>query len=159
MNIPMNEDTLPIILDRSRDTDTSMRKLVYEVLSRHVIEKEDDGEGYLGVTHPRALSVAHREFIVRNGLGDREAVVRAIAANLMATWVDAAIVKDESVDIKPNELPKERIEDGVVSFLTLFDLQHGMDVAVDALLSVFKAKAEVFENIEFDGDLNLSDAV
>lgn len=38
---------------------------------------------------PLILSIAQREEVVRNGLGDREPAVRAAAANLIGGWVDA----------------------------------------------------------------------
>lgn len=68
--------TLPILLTRTRDEDTILRKLVY----RHVLA---------ALPTPLILSIAQREEVVRNGLGDREPAVRAAAANLIGGWVDA----------------------------------------------------------------------
>jgi condensin complex subunit 3 len=102
----------------------------------------------IGPTHPRALSIKQRELIVKNGLGDREPTVRAVAANLLATWLDVADVDSDAVD--PSGGDKERFESRVLAFLNLFDLNEG-EVATNALSRIFQAKADIIDNIEFDG--------
>ncbi|EDR03702.1 chromosome condensation complex protein [Laccaria bicolor S238N-H82] len=121
LNLPINEKTLPLILDRTRDTDDTNRKLVYNaVLEANVTQ---------GPTDPRALTIAQRELIVKNGLGDRVPAVRAAAASLIARWVETE-------------------NSGVLALLKLFDLANG-GVAADALLSIFTTNETIFDNLVF----------
>ncbi|PIL28240.1 hypothetical protein GSI_09652 [Ganoderma sinense ZZ0214-1] len=144
---------LPDILARTRDTDATNRKLVYtHVLEKHCTGSSDDAR--VGFTHPRALTIAQRELIVRNGLGDREDSVRKAAAQLLAAWVDV-VRADGSRLPKTEEQTKteksaETIND-LVAFLNLFDLTEGT-VAEDALGSVFDTRIDIFEHIEFSED-------
>jgi condensin complex subunit 3 len=93
-----------------------------------------------GAAHPRALTIAQRELIVRNGLGDRELAVRAAAGKLVSAWVDAV-----SVGTK-----KGAVLEDVLAFLGTFDLRESA-VVKDALLSVFVTRVDVFDALEFDG--------
>lgn len=81
--------------------------------------------------HPRLLTIGQREQVVTQGLGDRADAVRVAAARLLGTWVDAC-------------------EGDLATFVKLFDV-HTPDVARDALKSVFVTRAEIVEEIEFDG--------
>lgn len=110
----------------------------------------------IGVGHPRALTIAQRELVVRNGLGDRETVVKSAAGSLVGAWVDVV----GSADAKgANESHQEindkakvaRREADVVALLKLFDLAEST-VAEDALLSVFKTRVDIFDGLEFDGE-------
>ncbi|KAI0747199.1 nuclear condensing complex subunit [Daedaleopsis nitida] len=150
-NLPLGRQTLPALLERSRDVDPGIRKLVYTyVLEQYCTPSED---GHVGFTHPRALSIAQREMIVRNGLGDREEAVRAAARKLFGIWVDVVRSdtpkKEEGEGLK-KELGEETIED-LVAFIQLFDLSEGT-VAQDALRSVFENRIDIFEHIEFPED-------
>ncbi|KAI5122625.1 hypothetical protein M0805_008714 [Coniferiporia weirii] len=117
IHIPFTPDTLPALLTRSRDVDALTRKLVYAtVLPR------------LG--HPKQLTIAQREQIVQQGLGDREEAVRVSAAKLLGSWVDVC-------------------EGDLAAFLGLFDVRT-TDIALDALKSVFVTRAEVVREVEFD---------
>ncbi|KAF8163123.1 nuclear condensing complex subunit [Crassisporium funariophilum] len=130
VNFPVTVETLPAILDRTRDTDAIIRKVVYNaVLAKHTTQGEEGEKETLGITHPRVLSIAQRELIVKNGLGDREPAVRAAAASLITTWVHEG-------------------QSGVVSLLSLFDLGQGT-VAADALMSVFTTDVAIFNDFEF----------
>ncbi|CAE6456052.1 unnamed protein product [Rhizoctonia solani] len=118
LNFAPTQRTLKIILSRTRDVDTTLRKLVYH----HVLSS----------LKPEVLSVAQREEVVSNGLGDREESVRGAAARMIGTWVDA--------------------KDGdLLEFLKYFDLLKSK-VAEDALLSVFLARPEIHEAVEFGDD-------
>lgn len=122
-----------------------MRRLVYHSVLEPNCVIEHAGGVSVGVTHPRALSIAQRELIVRNGLGDREESVKKAAAKLMSTWVDvvrADGVKAEAVNV----------EEDVIAFLNLFDLVEDT-TAEDALLSVFKSRADILDALEFGGKL------
>lgn len=88
------------------------------------------------IPHPKQLSLTQRELIVRNGLGDRQPSVRATAAKLVASWVDL-------------------YEGNIFEFLKSFDLVVS-EVSEDLLLSIFVTKAELFDDLEFDGEKLLS---
>lgn len=143
LNIPLTPITLPAILARTRDTDTTNRKLVYSaVLEPHCESGSNDQS--IGIGHPRALTIAQRELIVRNGLGDREGVVRNAAGSLVGAWVDVV------GEAKEKQRDKGMIEQDVVSLLKLFDLAEGT-IAEDALLSVFRGRVDIFDGLEFGG--------
>ncbi|CAE6447886.1 unnamed protein product [Rhizoctonia solani] len=134
LNFAPTQRTLKIILSRTRDVDTTLRKLVYH----HVLSS----------LKPEVLSVAQREEVVSNGLGDREESVRGAAARMIGTWVDA---KDGDL----LEVNSPHLIDMIVlknfKFLKYFDLLKSK-VAEDALLSVFLARPEVHEAVEFGDD-------
>lgn len=78
-NLPRTPTTLPHILARTRDTDPILRRTVYHgSLSASALPDA------------RVLSIAQREEVVRNGLGDREGSVRKAAAGMLGGWVDHA---------------------------------------------------------------------
>ncbi|KAA1474990.1 ARM repeat-containing protein [Dentipellis sp. KUC8613] len=135
LNMPVSPTTLTALLARTRDIDTTVRKLTYSVLENNItIPGTEDA---VGVTHPRALTIAQRELIVRNGLGDREPAVRAAAGKLVSAWVDAISAHKGSV-----------LED-LIAFLQTFDLAESQ-LAEDALLSVFVTRPEYFDGLEFE---------
>ncbi len=138
LNIPITAQTLPTVLTRTRDVDTTVRRLVYgSVLLAHADLPDD---AMPGAAHPRALTIAQREQIVRNGLGDREPAVRAAAGKFIGAWVDAV-----SVGTKKGPA----LED-LLAFLGTFDPRESAAVE-DALLSVFVMRIDVFDALEFDG--------
>lgn len=140
LNLPLTPATLEPILLRTRDADPLLRKLVFTAVLEPQASAEN-GPG-IGPGHPRALTIAQRERLVRNGLGDREAVVRAAAGQLLGAWVDVA--RD------PAAQGGDGPERDVIAFLRMFDLDEAA-VAEDALLSVFASRADVFDALEFDG--------
>ena len=137
VNIPVNEQTVLCLIDRTYDTDATIRKVLYGSV--------------LPKLSPRNLSMFQRESIVRKGLGDREPSVKTAARSLIATWMHALQPEVGVDDPKGGHVTKSNVEDKVVSMLKLFDLTQ--DVAVDALLSVFTTEIEIFNNMEFDGQL------
>lgn len=102
-----------------RDVDAVNRKLVYTIVLPRL-------------AHPKQLTIAQREGIVKNGLGDREESVRVAAAKLLGSWVDIC-------------------EGNLKDFLQLFDVGSSTEVALDALKSVFVTRAEIVNEMEFDG--------
>lgn len=120
---------------------------------------------HIGPTHPRALTIAQRELIVRNGLGDREPSVRAAAEALVGTWADVVNVgvkyEEESLSVKEENLGDTQdqkilakpagneAEVKAVAFLELFDLEN--EVASDALLSVFASRPDIYDGLGFSG--------
>ncbi|OCF54753.1 condensin complex subunit 3 [Kwoniella mangroviensis CBS 10435] len=120
-NLPRNPTTLPHILARTRDIDPILRRTVYA--------------GSLSATSlpdPRVLSIAQREEIVRNGLGDREGNVRKAAAGMLGGWVDL-------------------VEGDMIEFLSRFDVVSSQ-VAEDALISVFVTRPEILDIVEFNDE-------
>lgn len=75
-NLPRTPAFLPHILMRTRDVDPILRRTVYH------------GPLSAAALNADMLSVAQREQVVRNGLGDREPSVRKAAAAMLAGWVD-----------------------------------------------------------------------
>ncbi|KAG6908746.1 hypothetical protein DXG01_003450 [Tephrocybe rancida] len=144
LNIPVNDDTLPAILERTRDTDTTLRKLVYSVVLEENVTLGNTSE--MGLTHPRAFTIAQRERIIRNGLGDRETSVRAAAASLLGKWVDA--VEERSAKEEGEEKPEEKVESGLVELLKMLDLAE-QEYPADAVMSIFTSRTEIFDNMKF----------
>lgn len=145
VNIHVTADTIPHLLTRTRDLDSNVRKHTYStVLERNCNIGEGEDNKSVGNAHPRFLSIEHREMVIRHGLGDREPSVRAAAANLVGTWVDVMRNPDQIVK---NETPAQELEQTMLLFLKLFDLQE-VTIAEEALMSVFKTRAEVFDNLE-----------
>ncbi|OBZ78081.1 Condensin complex subunit 3 [Grifola frondosa] len=137
--------TLSAFLARTRDVDPTIRRLVYSAVLEDKCT-EGDGER-MGCTHPRALTIAQRELIVRNGLGDREEAVRAAAGRLLGTWVDVArAAPDEAKE--EGEKEQDVLAD-VIAFLRLFDLAAEGTIPEDALLEVFKTRVNVFDGLVF----------
>lgn len=84
------------------------------------------------LTNPRQLTIMQREQVVSRGLGDRTEAVRVATARLLGTWVDAC-------------------EGDLGAFVALFDVQTP-GIARDALKSVLVTRAEVANELEFDGE-------
>ncbi|KAJ4495704.1 nuclear condensing complex subunit [Lentinula edodes] len=143
INLPVTPETLPVIITRTRDTDTLTRKLAYS----SVLEPK------LG--HPRHLTIAQREDITKVGLGDREATVRVAAGNMITKWLDIAMSEQD-----PPGQPTETwvgddggVMKGFINFLTFFDVVGpGEAIAVDAMLSVFTTKPALLDAFVFTDD-------
>ncbi|KAM6503310.1 Nuclear condensing complex subunit [Amanita muscaria] len=137
LNIPLDNTTLDTLLSRTRDTDLAIRRLVYSMLQSKL-------------SHPRQLSIAQRELIIKDGLGDREPTVRLAAGKLVASWFDK--VKGEAT-IPDDETWKGDdggVMRGFVAFLSLFDVVGpGESIAVDAMLSIFVTRPELADSFDF----------
>ncbi|PFH49330.1 hypothetical protein AMATHDRAFT_76233 [Amanita thiersii Skay4041] len=140
LNIPLDNSTLDSVLSRTRDTDPITRKVVYSVLQTKLV-------------HPRQLTIAQREQIVKDGLGDREPAVRLSAGKLVASWFDRM---SSEVGIPDGETWKGDdggVMRGLVGFLTLFDVVGpGEAIAVDAVLSIFVTRPQLVDVFEFDDE-------
>ncbi|AAW41180.1 mitotic chromosome condensation-related protein, putative [Cryptococcus deneoformans JEC21] len=120
-NFPRTPVSLPHILARTRDVDPILRRTVFAgVFSAEALPD------------PRILTIAQREEVVRNGLGDREPSVRKAAAGMLAGWLDLA-------------------EGDLLEFLSRFDVTSSQ-VAEDALMSIFVTRPEVLQGIEFEDE-------
>ncbi|TFK34512.1 nuclear condensing complex subunit [Crucibulum laeve] len=132
LNLPLLESTLKTILARTRDTDPLTRKLVYSSVLQ------------LKLNHPQQLSLAQREKVIKDGLGDREPSVRVAAGKLVASWFDAVLSDKEAIQEVSWSGDDGGIMRGFISFLSLFDVVGpGEAIAVDAVLSVFVTRPEI----------------
>ncbi|KAF9532366.1 nuclear condensing complex subunit [Crepidotus variabilis] len=149
VNILVTPQTLDDILARTRDTDTGVRKMVYDSVLRLNLVQGD--EKVIGPSHPLALTIEQRELIARNGLGDRDPTVRKVAASLLANWVDYAHLTGTENDADITNEPSHRIESNILCFLKLFDLtfKEG-EVAANGLKSLFHTRTEIFDILEFN---------
>ncbi|KAJ9103123.1 hypothetical protein QFC21_002545 [Naganishia friedmannii] len=114
-----NPSIIPYLIARTRDIDPTLRRITYL--------------GPLGtqsIPDPRVLSIAQREEVVKNGLGDREPAVRRAVAGMLGEWLTAA-------------------GGDLLEFLRRFDVVSSQ-VAEDALLSLFVTRKEIVESIAFD---------
>ncbi|TFL04771.1 nuclear condensing complex subunit [Pterulicium gracile] len=139
VNTPLTRDTLHAIMDRAKDVDTLTRRLVY---TRVLAEK---------LSHPKQLTIAQREQVVKEGLGDREPAVRLAAGKLITRWLD--IFQAEQEDKLPWTGDDAGVMHGLVRLLRAFDpVGPGVDVAADALSAVFSTRPSVIDAIVFEDD-------
>ena len=132
-----------------RDTDTTIRKLVYSaILEKNVTVGDSD---QMGPTHPRALTIAQRERIIRNGLGDREPSVRAAAASLLGRWVD---VVEEQPRVEGGEQPDAKVESGLVELLKMLDLAE-QKYPVEAVLSILTSRPDIIQTMTFSREFGV----
>lgn len=103
--------------------------------------------------HPRQLTIAQREQIVKDGLGDREPGVRLAAGKLVAAWFDTVLAETEGTEGGAEwEGDDGGAMKGLVRFLGMFDVVGpGEAVAVDAVLSIFTTRPEVPDVFVFPG--------
>ena len=146
VNVPLTHNTIGAILSRTRDIDPVTRKLVYAAVLPSKL------------SHPRQLSIAQRELVVKDGLGDREPGVRVAAGKLVTTWFDGICgEKVEEGDDHTWEGDDGGVMKGLVRFLSLFDVVGpGEALAVDAILAVFSTRPETCDVFVFSGALRLS---
>ncbi|KAF6764231.1 nuclear condensing complex subunit [Ephemerocybe angulata] len=141
LNVPLTPATLDTILKRTRDVDTTTRKIMYTA----VLPK-------LG--HPRHLSLVQREQVIKDGLGDREPGVRVAAGKLLTKWFDVILAEqDERTQdgsLAGWEGDDSGIMKGLIRFLALFDvIGSGEAIAVDTLISIFVTRPDIPEAFVF----------
>ena len=119
LNIPPTDLTIDAIVSRTRDVDDAVRRVIYH----HCLPQ---------IPLPRYFSIAQREQILRNGLGDRDETVKASTAKLIGQWVDL-------------------FGGNLLEYLDTFELVSGTEVAEDALKALFKHRPDVLDAIKFEG--------
>ena len=141
LHIPLTPTTVDALLSRTRDVDPVTRKLVYTTVLHAKLK------------HPRQLTIAQREQIVKDGLGDREPGVRLAAGKLVAAWFDTVLAETEGTEGGAEwEGDDGGVMKGLVRFLGMFDVVGpGEAVAVDAVLSIFTTRPEVPDVFVFPG--------
>ncbi|KAF5368894.1 hypothetical protein D9758_002970 [Tetrapyrgos nigripes] len=159
MNLPIDgsfhKASFSSLLDRARDVHEKTRKFLFDRLEKNIMIG-----GTLGPTHPRKLTITQRELIIKYGLGDRDAGVRAAAASLITAWVNAvaddSFVKKEEVeeeedateDDAEGKADKEVSKElhGMLELLKMLDLGEEV-IATDALFNVFSTDTKrIFTN-------------
>ncbi|KAF8069093.1 nuclear condensing complex subunit [Lyophyllum atratum] len=138
VHVPLISTTINTILSRARDTDALTRKLIY---SNVLMTK-------LG--HPRQLTIAQREQVMKDGLGDREPSVRVAAGKLAASWFDIVLAEPDEAEKDTWDGDDGGIMKGFLKFLALFDVVGpGEAVAVDAMLSIFVTRPNIADMFIF----------
>jgi len=132
-----------------RDVEPLIRKLVFSAILEPNATQGNEIK-VTGPTHPRAFTISQREQIIKDGLGDREESVRNAATSLIGSWIDCVNVAAPKTEDPEGELVTTEVE-GVLSLLKLFDLGQGT-IAVDALLSVFTRRSDIFNKIDLTGE-------
>ncbi|KAJ6516489.1 nuclear condensing complex subunit [Mycena sanguinolenta] len=161
VNIPVNSISLPALLARARDTETTIRKLLYSSVLTPAASR---------AANPQILTTAQHQLLVRHGLGDREKTVRAAAADLLATWIDVIAAGQQTeedlasrftnIDLakteeKPPPTPEgkqQKLIQTLVTFLDKFEIQasaEGAELASQALIGVFNTRPDIFEDLHF----------
>ncbi|KAJ7863492.1 nuclear condensing complex subunit [Mycena olivaceomarginata] len=111
LHVPLTAATLPALLARARDADPATRRAVYAA---------------------RAL--------VRAGLGDREAAVKAAAGRMVGGTGEEGVEEGDNAR-------------ALLKFLELFDVVGpGEAVATDALLALLGTRKDLWEGLEFGDD-------
>lgn len=140
VNIPLVPASLDVILGRTRDVDPVIRKLVY------------NGVLQTKLTNPRQLSIAQREQIFKDGLGDREPGVRVAAGKLVASWFDTAMVEAPKTEESTWNGDDGGVMKGLIHFLGLFDVAGpGEAIALDAVLSILTIRPDIPDVFTFEG--------
>ena len=137
MNIPVTETSIPAIVHRTKDTEPTIRKLVYS----HVLAKDLKKDS---PHSPINLSERQLELICRNGFGDREPNVKAAAAELIEAWLrilGASDFRDEGEQDMTAQIER------LLGKFNLVDCK----VANDMLLGVFRELPHIFESVKFQG--------
>ncbi|KAL0578384.1 chromosome condensation complex Condensin, subunit G [Marasmius crinis-equi] len=141
LNIPVSPETLPVILTRTRDLDTITRKLVFSTV---LLSKLD---------HPKRLTIAQREQVIKAGLGDREAAVRVATGKLVTSWFDLAMSDSQDASEASFGGDDGGVMHAFAKFLGLFDVVGpGEEVAVDAMLAVFTTRPALPESFVFSDE-------
>lgn len=134
LQIPLTLSTISAVLSRTRDTDALTRKLVYSAVLQPKL------------SHPRQLTIAQREQVVKYGLGDREPSVRVATGKMIASWFDTVLVADNEADDGTWVGDDGGVMKAFVKFLSLFDVVGpGEAVAVDAMLSIFVTRPDIVD--------------
>ncbi|KAJ3892617.1 nuclear condensing complex subunit [Lentinula edodes] len=145
-NLDIREDTIDYILDRTRDTVVEVRKEVYSLLEKNVLigDEDDKDDLEMGRTHPKILSNAHRDLIIKNGLGDRDPSVRDSAVKLLTKWVDSITIGDVLQDRPQGSMQETNLS----KLLTLFNLRAN-DTLSEAIIKVFETNPRICNDVLF----------
>ncbi|KIM27959.1 hypothetical protein M408DRAFT_16414 [Serendipita vermifera MAFF 305830] len=134
--MPLNASTLPLLLSRTRDSDTGVRKMAFRLLQQVPV---------------RGFSVAQRSLLVKNGLGDREAAVRAESSKLIYQWAvscsDYTGGEPATSNVRQGRAQKQESKIDLDEFLDLFDLWDG-EVAEEALKALVYKRPNILDGLD-----------
>ncbi|GAA5865849.1 hypothetical protein JCM3774_003117 [Rhodotorula dairenensis] len=127
-NLIPSPETLPSLLRRTLDIDTTNRRLAFA----HVLAE----------IPPKSLTLKQRQTVLGRGLRDREEAVRKAAKKLVAKWVEHL------------ESAGAGAEDLFEAFIGLLDVHstQGKTIAEKALEAVFEVRPDLIEGIELTDD-------
>jgi len=98
------------------------------------------------------LTLVQREKVIKDGLGDRESVVRAAASKLIMKWFDFALAEVPNEQVGTWLGDNGGIMRALVRFLELFDVIGGEQIALDALNAIFVVKPDYLDAFTFTGE-------
>lgn len=141
VNLPILPNTLPYLLERSRDQDPQTRRAVYSKLLPALGDF-------------RHLSLSMREKLLRWGLRDRDENVRKAAGRLFRDrWIeDCAGVPPPAEGGKPIDAPEPSF-DGLVELLERIDVVNsGVEngVALEAMKGFWEGRPDYRDSVVFD---------
>ncbi|GAA5979389.1 hypothetical protein JCM10908_002905 [Rhodotorula pacifica] len=127
-NLIPSPETLPSLLRRTLDVDTTNRRLAFA----HVLAE----------IPPTSLTLKQRQTVLGRGLRDREEAVRKAARKLIAKWVEQL------------ERAHSDAEGLLEAFIGLFDVHsaEGKTIAEKALEAMFEVRPDVVEGVELTDD-------
>lgn len=113
LNLPLNKDVLPYLLERARDADGATRRALYARLLPALGDF-------------RHLSLTHREKLLRWGLRDRDETVKAATARLFRErWIEDCAAKP---DAQPGQEAGHVAKAATPSLEALLELLERIDV-------------------------------
>lgn len=126
-NLIPSPTSLPALLRRTLDVDTTNRRLAFS----HVLAE----------IPLASLTVAQRQVVLGRGLRDREEAVRKASRKLVARWIEQVAGEEQDGQAIIEE------------FVGLFNLQdeEGLGVAEKALEALFEVRPDLVEGIDFGG--------
>ncbi|KAH6906753.1 hypothetical protein BKA70DRAFT_1428863 [Coprinopsis sp. MPI-PUGE-AT-0042] len=141
-NIWFDEDTLPQVLSRMRDTNDAVRKAVFQRLTKDVSSaSKDDGRIIRGPCHPTNLGTVHCMEIIRVVFPEIPQVYEEELVSGTKSEPSGAITA------------LLRKDDGLSSFLRDFQIhildEEDSDLLVGTLFGVFKAHPDICSAIQF----------
>ena len=155
LNLPLNKDVLPYLLERARDSDGSTRKALYARLLPALGDF-------------RHLSLTHREKLLRWGLRDRDENVRKATAKLFCErWIEdcAALPaaqaaeegegdNEQQTQKKPNQAADPSL-DALLELLERIDVVNsGIEggIALTAMQEFWEGRPDYVDYVSFPDD-------
>lgn len=152
LNLPLNKDVLPYLLERARDSDGTTRRALYARLLPALGDF-------------RHLSLTHREKLLRWGLRDRDETVRKATARLFCErWIEdcaalpAAQAAEQGEDgdqqqaQKPANLAADPSLDALVELLERIDVVNSGNeggIALTAMREFWQGRPDYVDFVSF----------
>jgi condensin complex subunit 3 len=142
-HLPIWKDTMKVIMERARDSDTSIRRMVYAKIMPQLGDF-------------RHMSLIHREKLIRWGLRDRDDLVRKATARLFCeTWLEHCA---STLDTRPEEerKPGEAVPFNLEALTELLEridvLNNGSEegIAHEAMREFWTLRPDYRDAVRFD---------